>query len=188
MRVGLNLATRPLETHRRFLAGAGFLGAVAGLVFLLAGGYVYRVRRADQEIRARTAEIERQIAVLRKERQELEQFFSRPENARLHDRAAYLNTLLDARGFNWTRMFMDLEQLLPGGVRVVSIAPKLESSRVEVRLVVGAASDEAKLKFLRALEGSKVFTNVQLLSERAPAGAEGGDRTVLELTAFYTRI
>ncbi|MBZ5700557.1 MAG: hypothetical protein LAN84_01775 [Acidobacteriia bacterium] len=188
MKVRLNLATKPLETHRRFLAGAGFLGAVAGIAFLLLGGHVYQERRAEQALRAKTAEIERQIEVLRRERQELEEFFNRPENAQLHDRAVYLNTLLDARSFNWTQMFMDLEQLLPGGVRVVSIAPKLENNRVEVRLVVGAASDEAKLKFLRALEGSKLFSNVQLLSEHAPPGSEGGDQSVLELTATYTRM
>jgi len=47
MRVRLNLATKPLETHRRFLVGAGFLGAVAGMAFLLLGGHVYQERRAD---------------------------------------------------------------------------------------------------------------------------------------------
>jgi hypothetical protein len=58
---------------------------------------------------------------------------------------------------------------------------------VLVKLTVGASSDEAKLKFLRALEGSKEFNDIQLLSEHVPSGIEAGDQTVLELTAWYTR-
>ncbi len=188
MKTHLNLATKPLDTHRRFLVGAGFFGTLGGLLFLFLGWHVYTVRRADEEIRLQTAEVERKFELLRQERSELEQFFSRQENARLHDRAAYLNTLIDARSFNWTQMFMDLEKVLPGGVHVVSISPRLESGRVEVKLTVGAATPEAKIRFLRALEGSAEFKNVQLLSERAPNSSQSGDQFVLELTAWYTRI
>lgn len=187
MRARLNLATKPLETHRRFLASAGFVGSLAGLLFLILSWHVYRVRRADLDIRVKTAQIEKAIEGLRREREDLKKFFDRPENAKLSDRAAYLNTLIDARSFNWTQIFMDLERLLPGGVHVVSIAPRLENGRVLVKLTVGASSDEAKLKFLRALEGSKEFNDIQLLSEHVPSGIEAGDQTVLELTAWYTR-
>jgi Tfp pilus assembly protein PilN len=188
MRAQLNLATKPFETHRLFLLGAGVGSAVAALLFLSLGWHAYRIRRADQEIRTKTAEVESQMEIYRRERRDLEQFFAKQENAKLHDRAAYLNTLIDARSFNWTQMFIDMEHLLPGGVRVVSIAPKLENGRVVVKLSVGAASDEAKLKFLRALEGSKEFANVQLVSERPPTGNATGDQSVIELTATYTRL
>lgn len=187
MRVRLNLATKPLESHRRFLFGAGMLGSVAGLLFLILGAHVYQVRKAERGYRAKLAQIDQEMTRLQAERKELEQFFKRSENAKLHERAAYLNTLIDARSFNWTQMFMDLERLLPGGVHVLSIVPKLEGDHAEVKLVVGATSDEAKLKFLRALETSNKLTHVQVQAERVPSSTESSDRTVLELTAWYSR-
>lgn len=187
MRVRLNLATKPLESHRRFLLGSGVLGILAGIVFLVLGAHAYQARKAEQEYRAKLAQIEREMVSLQAERKDLELFFKRPENAKLHDRAAFLNTIIDARGFNWTQMFVDLEHLLPGGVHVVSIVPKLVGDHVEVKLVVGATSDDAKLKFLRALENSKELTHVKVEAERVPSGNESSDQAVMELTAWYSR-
>lgn len=188
MKLRLNLATKPLETHRRFLLAAGLLGGVAGFLFLILGVHVYQVRKADREFRAKIAQVDREIADLRAERKKLEDFFDQPENAKLNDRAAYLNSLIDSRSFNWTRMFMDLERVLPGGVHVVSIVPKLAGDHVEVRLAVATTSDEAKLKFLRAIETSKELTHVELLSEHTPTGNESGDQSILELNVWYSRI
>jgi type IV pilus assembly protein PilN len=186
MRIQLNLATKPLETHRRFLVVAGLVGGAAGILFLSLGGHVYRVRKADAELRARTEQTRLEMSKLELERKDLEQFFSQSVNSKLSDRAAFLNTVIDARSFNWTQMFMDLERILPGGVRVVSIEPRQEKGRVEVKLTVGSTSDEAKLKFLRALEESKMFTHVELSSEHVPAQAAGGDRAIVELTVVYS--
>lgn len=187
MRVRLNLATKPLISRRRFFLGAGAIGIASGVLFLALGWHVYRVRKADAEFRNRSEQMQLEMKQLQARRVELEQFFSLPENAQLHDRAAFLNGVIDARAFNWTRMFMDLERTLPGGVHVLKIEPKLDKGRVAVKLDVGANSDEAKLKLLRALEESKSFSQVQVQSERAPT-QPGGDRTVLELTAVYSKI
>ena len=85
-------------------------------------------------------------------------------------------------------MFMDLERILPGGVRVVSIEPHQVKGRVEVKLTMGTSTDEAKLKFLRALEASHQFSEIQLDSERAPSkGSAAGDQKIVELTAVYSR-
>ena len=49
-------------------------------------------------------------------------------------------------------------------------------------------SDEAKLKFLHALEGSPAFTHVVLVGEKAAAPAPGSmDRMEVELKAIYAR-
>jgi len=85
---------------------------------------------------------------------------------------------------NWTLMFMDLEHLLPDGVRVISIEPKQVPGHVEVKLSVGVTSDEAELKFERALEESKEFTEVQVQSVHManPSGNQSGDQKVVQLT------
>ncbi len=190
MRVRLNLATNPLETHRRFLAGAGLTAFVAGVVFLLLGWHVYAVRRVDAELRTRSEKMRQETVQLEAQRQKLERYFSQKEVVDLHDRAAFINGILDARSFNWTQMFMDLERILPSGVRVVRVEPKQVLGHVEVKLTVGATSDEAKLKFLRALEDSREFTQVKIQIEQVPNQITGQstDQKVVQLTAVYSRI
>ena len=187
MKVRLNLATKPLETHRRFIAGSTLVGLVAAIAFLSLGWHVYRARKANAEMRAKSARILHQVAELQQQRAALERFFTLDENARLHDRAAFINSLIDARSFNWTLMFMDLEKVLPPGVRVVSIEPKQEKGRIEVKLMIGATSDDAKLKFIKALEDSKTFSQIQVIGWHAPTPGAGGDQIIVELSAEYSR-
>jgi hypothetical protein len=58
----------------------------------------------------------------------------------------------------------------------------------DVKLRVGASSEEAKLKFLRALESSKEFSNVQLVSDKTAQNGEQGDRETVDLDVVYSRI
>ncbi|MFI5095286.1 MAG: hypothetical protein WCE50_08835 [Candidatus Acidiferrum sp.] len=187
MKVRLNLATKPLETHRKFLAGSGLLGVVAALAFIGLGWHVYLARKANAEMRAKSEGILLQVRELEQQRTSLERFFGLEENAKLHDRAAFINSLIDARSFNWTLMFMDLERVLPAGVHVISIMPTQNKGRVEVKFTIGATSDAAKLKFLEALENSKTFTDIKLVDETVPAQRTTEDQVVVQLTAEYSR-
>lgn len=184
MKVRLNLATNALQTHRRFLACSGVIGAVAGILFLILGWHVYSVRKADAALRAKSEQVRQEMIALRHQREELVQFFAQRDNAELADRAAFLNTLIDEKSLNWTRMFMDLEKVLPSGVRLISIEPRPEKGRVHIRFVVGATSDAAKLEFIRALERSPAFTHVEEASERPDDHGLGSQ---IELTAVYLR-
>jgi type IV pilus assembly protein PilN len=190
MRIRLNLATKALETHRRFLVGASLTAFFAGIIFLGLGWHVYSVRKVDAELRARAEKTRQEMAKLETQRSELERYFSQKDIAELNARAAFINGMIDASSFNWTQMFMDLERILPGGVRVVSIEPKQVEGHVEVKLTVGATSDEAELKFLRALEGSKEFTQVKVqnIHDRNPSGNQSGDQKVIQLTTVYSRV
>ena len=187
MIVPFNLATEPLETHRRFLVFSWAVGMLAGLLFVALGHHVYEVRKVDATYRIQREKSDREIERLSGQRRELDAFFSRRENAELHDRAAFVNSIIDARSFNWTRMFVDLEKVLPGGVRVMDIEPSQVNGQAAVKLTVGAVSEEAKMEFLRALEQSDVFSHLELTSVRAPVQEGTGDKVVLELTVIYSR-
>jgi type IV pilus assembly protein PilN len=189
MKVRLNLATKALETHRRFLAVSGVIGLIAGLTFLGLGWNVYSVRKSEAALRAKTEQVRQELIAMDRQRTDLERFFAQPENARLHDRSAFLNTIIDEQSLNWTQMFMDLEKILPAGVRLVSIEPNHQKDRVEIKLIVAASSEEAELKFLNSLENSKAFAHVQLISEKPPSQQANGvtDRVEAELTAIYLR-
>jgi len=185
MNVRLNLATKPLVSHRHFFASAGLLAVLGGLLFLGLGWHASSEIRAQAELRRKEQDNDRRAALLQTRRKELDDFFARPENARLKERAAFVNGIIDERSFDWTQMFMDLEKIVPVGVHVVSIEPRLEKGHMFVRLTVAASGDESKIKFLRAMENSTAFSNVNLLSVRA--GQASGDQSTLELNAIYAR-
>lgn len=185
MKIRLNVATEPIQVHRRFLAGVGLLGIAATITLIVLAVHVYRVNSSEAKFRAEMNQIQAEMQGLLRQQTEIEQFFSRSENNKLSGRAQFLNAMIDERSFNWTKMFMDLEKLLPEGVHVLSIAPALKNGRAEVKLILGASSDESKLKFLRTLESSKDFKHIQVLAERKPPKGEGTDKILVDLSASY---
>jgi Tfp pilus assembly protein PilN len=174
-----------MENDHRFVFGAVVVGTVAILALFGLSWRAYNVRRADETRRAEIAEIQDEVNRLSQQRADLEAFFSTPSVMEVRDRSAFLNSLIQERSFPWTRIFMDFENLLPEGVRVVSIGPRLAGGHVELHMSVGATNDDAKLKFIRALEKSKTFTHIQLLAETRPLQSGDTDHVYLELIAWY---
>ena len=188
MRIGLNLGTNPLENHRRFLVTAGAIALVGVVLLVVLGAHNYREWRVNRELREEVSTLQTEIRNLRAERTELERHFADPATALLLDRASFLNGLIVQRGFQWTQIFMDLERLLPTGVRVVNIAPRMEDGRVELKLVVGAVSDDDKNKFLQRLNESEAFRGYRVLNESRPKNPGELDRVMLELVTHYQSV
>lgn len=187
MYVRLNLATRPLISHRRFLAASAALGALGVVLLIGLGWQFYSLRRAEENLRARSSKIQQEISAVGEQRRQLERYFAQQDAAGFQEHAKFVVGVLQARSINWTQMFMDLERTLPPGVRVVHIEPKLEKGVVSVHFVVGASNEEAKMKLLKAFENSASFSHVELLSEKA-ATQPGADPLTVEFAAEYSNI
>src|SRR5271155_3901857 len=185
MQIQLNLSTSPRENKRPFLAGALIVGVLGTLTALFLSHAAFSSWRLNRDLRADISRLENQIRDSRQEQISLETYFRTPQAQQVLDRASFLNSLIGARSFPWTKIFMDLEPILPAGVRVVSISPRLDKGRAQVTLMIGAATDEGKIKFLEALEHSKVFSDIQVQQEHHvdDAGAAALDKVVIELTA-----
>ena len=185
MKLALNLATRPIENKRSFLFLSSVLGVVEILALVILYHSAYVSWTSSRKLRAEVAMYQQQIWVNRQRQQELRAFFQTPKATSVLNRAAFLNSLIDDRAFPWTKVFMDIEQTLPAGVRVVSISPTLENDRAKVTLVVGADTDENMVKFIQALETSKVFSGVQVEKERYAVQPKSTDRVLVALTVWY---
>ena len=186
MKVRLNLATAPLENDRRFVFGYALVGTLAVLALFALSWRAYTIRKANEVRRAELARLEGEVNQLTDQRQELESFFRDSKVAEIMDRSTFLNAMIEDRSFPWTRIFMDFEDLLPDGARITSISPRHVQGHVELHLKVGAASDEAGMKLLRALESSHSFSHISVISETRPEHSSDADRVFYELTAWYT--
>lgn len=187
MKLRLNIATAPQENNRPFVAGAVLIGAVALIALIILAQQTYVTWQSNIQLRSETARLQAQILSGQAEQQNLKTYFDRKDVQQVRDRADFLNSLISERTFPWTKIFMDLEKTLPAGVRVVSIAPKLESGRADVEMVIGASSDESKLRFIEAIENSKDFSDVTVDDERTSEqkGSAGSDQIVVKLNFWY---
>jgi Tfp pilus assembly protein PilN len=185
MKLRLNLTTSPHENKRPFLAGAVVVGAIGLIAFLILSHAAYVSWQANRAFRADISHWEGEIRSDQQKRQALEVYFHNPEAQQILDRSSFLNSLIGERSFPWTKIFMDLEETLPPGVRVISISPKLQNGRALVSLKVSATDDNSKIKFLEAMEKSKTFSGMELSSETTSDQTSTTDRITLELKVWY---
>lgn len=191
MKTHFNLASSPLENNRRFIAGAATLGIIAVAALLFLSVHALRARRTNGAIRADISRLEDQIRASQREQERLRVALKDPKTVEVMNRAQFLNNLIEQRTFPWTKMFADLEQILPPGVRVVSISPQMDKTgRVKVTLVVSAVNDEQKVKFVRSMVSSPAFSNVRPTQESHPEKVATGNGGVvlLSLEAQYATI
>ncbi|HUA00860.1 MAG TPA: hypothetical protein VMB02_11070 [Candidatus Aquilonibacter sp.] len=185
MKLHLNLATAPQPNKRPFLAAAAAVGTVGVLALVVLSFAAYRSWQSSRDLRSDISGLQTEILHDEHRQQELQAYFQSASATQILDRSAFLNSLIDARSFPWTKIFMDLEDTLPPGVRVVSIAPQLEGGRAEVTLEIGAMSDESKIRFLEAVEKSKTFSGMVVKSEHRE-DRPGADPITLHLTVWYS--
>ncbi len=187
MRVDINLATHPYEDVRRFWVRWG--GALLGLGLLtlllvysaLAGWLTARqdhglIRQCQAQIAARDAEKRKAEALL-----------NLAENRTTRDRSQFLNDLFQRKAFSWTKVFEDLERVMPPRLHVVSIRPEMAPDhQLEIKLVVAGESRDRALELVRRMEGSQRFQQTQIQQESAaPTGQTAGDKVQFEISAFY---
>jgi Tfp pilus assembly protein PilN len=158
MRIPINLASQPFRRDRAVLVASGALGIllVILLVFLLSlnsleSGQVAQTRkeivRLQSQLRAVSAQQARQDAVLRK-----------PENAEVLERSLFLNALLYRKGISWTRIFADLEKVVPYSVRIMAIRPSVVGqNQIALDMTVGSETPGPIIDLLKNLEGSARF-------------------------------
>jgi hypothetical protein len=183
----LNLATKPLLTHRRFYVGSSLLGFVGLVLFVWLGWRLHDVRKADVDYRAKADRLQGEMNRLMDQRHQLDVFYAKEENRNLQDRAKFIDSVIEADSFNWTKMFMDLEHTLPTGVHVIRIEPKLDHGTLSVKFQAGASSQDAKLELFKAFEDSKSFSHFELYDEGAPR-QQTSDALIVDFGVIYTGI
>jgi Tfp pilus assembly protein PilN len=160
VRPALNLASRPFRNERLptvlvALAAAVLVLVTARHAFVLKDLLPGRVSALDREALG----LEQELARLREEASRLQG--PRPDPERLNQWTA-LRGLVDRRAFSWTTLLASLEDVLPQGVRLVSIAPLVKDGRVSLDISAVARQFDDRHQMLRALDESPEFEDVFL--------------------------
>jgi len=188
MHVDINLASHPYEDARRFWFRWGGALVALGLVTLWLIYYT-AVGWVDARKEHKLAQqYEEQIAARDRQKADAQALMNLPQNASTRDRSQFLNDLFYRKAFSWTQVFEDLEQVMPPGLHVVSIAPGLaENNELAIKLVVAGNSHDHALELVRKMEESQHFQQTRIESENAEngSGANAGDTVKFDISALY---
>ena len=186
MRININLATQPYEDVRSF---ATRLGLLVGLLVIVTGGLVFATFSGWRNTRDVVQNIDQhkaQMAAMDKEISAGQSILNRPENKAVRDQSAFLNELIARKTFSWTRVFADLEKMMPPRVHVISIQPELdEQNQLELKMTVAGDSRDKIIELLHRMEGSKQFRAPQLTAESAEQSSRG---LQFQITAIYVPV
>jgi Tfp pilus assembly protein PilN len=159
VRIPINLASDPFRRDRPMLVGAGVCAALLvvllnGLVYLIAAD---RARLGDT--RARVIRLNQELATISAEQARLDATLRQPANASVLERSLLLNTLVERKSVSWTKIFADLEAVMPANVRLIQVRlPQINSrNQVLLDMVVGSQRPEPVITFLKQLQSSPRF-------------------------------
>jgi len=136
--------------------------------------------------RQELGKLQSQIAAYDREKGEAEAVLNQPQNRDLRDQSQFLNQLFERKSFSWTRVFEDLEKVMPAHLHVISIHPASADNNVQIKLVVGGDSQVQALDLVRKMENSKHFKQTRINRELQQEQSPTSDRVQFEIEAAYT--
>jgi|SRR5580658_579312 type IV pilus assembly protein PilN len=184
MRLDINLATRPYEDAREFWARWGLGVALLALLTLFLLGLTASDWIKAGKDRREIAQLQQSIAKRDQERAQAQAFLDLAANRSTRDQSQFLNGLIQRKSFSWTRVFEDLEQVMPSNLHVLSLRPELnEQNQMELEMKVACDTRAAAVELVHLMESSKHFQGAQLVQENV--SSDSGSGIAASVSAIY---
>ena len=169
--VPINLASEPFRRDRPAVMALGGVGLLAAILLVIQIASIASERHQAADIRLTLHDLNVRLRTLNAEQGKLNATLRRTENAEVLDRSQFLNTLIDRKAISWTRIFSDLDKVMPYNVRLVSVRlPEVDSQNtVLLDMFVGAKEVQPVLDFLKRLEASPQFGPTSVLNSAPPS-------------------
>ena len=186
MKVVFNLASEPYQNLRPYYTAGGIALALGVILALSLVGEERQHRSETRSLTQQSSRFEKEFEDLNREQQELEQWLRRPEVQKIRDHSVFLNSLILRKSLSWTRIFLDLEKILPAKAQVTSIRPHLNlSQQPELSLTVTAGEMGPLVELLKNLETSTQFGSPTVESQRFATDRAAEGHVILELSTQY---
>jgi len=188
VKIPINLATEPFRRVRAVVVAAAALSAA--LVLTLAFQLFLIASKHSQASSSRVLldRLNRQLRSVSLEQQKLDGIMRQPANAEVLDRSVFLNYLIEHKAISWTKLFADLETVMPKEVRLMSVRlPQIDAqNHVMVDMTVASKDSLPILEFIKHLESSKQFSDTQLISTQPPSTNEPFIRSRMSVSYAQT--
>jgi type IV pilus assembly protein PilN len=187
MRLNINLATKPYQDVRRVLRQWGGLVLLFAVCTVALVWFAVSTWRESRDVNTRIAALESDIAGLDRQQAEALAILQSPKNGSIVENSKFLNSLIARKSFSWTRVFMQLEEIMPPRLHVVSILPELQpkTNNVEVHLTVAGTSRPAAVELVKRLEQSPSFREARITQESEQHEKDDPDTVRFQVIALY---
>jgi hypothetical protein len=171
IQVPINLASEPFRRDRAMLVGSAALVVLLIALLAIQVSVILSERRQAAEVRVTLDRLNAQLSVIASARSQLTATLRKRENAEVLERSLFLNTLIDRKAISWSRIFSDLEKVMPYNVRLVSVRlPEVDSdNQVLLDMVVGSKDVLPVLELLKRMEASPQFGPASVLNSIPPS-------------------
>jgi type IV pilus assembly protein PilN len=189
MRININLASNPYEAAREYTRRLGLLVAALGVLAVGLLGYIVYQRSQTRDVDQKIAAAKQEITSLDAEKAKAQSTLNQPQNRDVADQSQFLNNLFARKALSWTRVFTEMEKLMPPNIHVVSMKPEFNrENQLVLHVVVATASRDKAVELVKRMEKSAHFRTPQVEAENAlgegAAGPAGGN-IQFEIAAVY---
>lgn len=189
MRININLATQPYEVAQQNLRRMQLLVVSMALVALLLVGYILYQRAQTRDIDAKIAQAQHEIGLLDSEKSQAQAILNKPVNRDVADQSQFLNELFARKALSWTRVFSEMERLMPPGIHVVSMKPDYtNNNQLMLHMVVATDAREHAVELVKRMEKSPHFRAPQVVAENVTSTGDqsaGPGNIQFDIAALY---
>ena len=157
--VPINLASEPFRRDRPILVFSVVLGLLLSALLTIQISVIVSERHQAADTRLTIQNLNIQLRNIGAQQSVLDSTLRKPENAEVLERSLFLNTLIERKAISWTRIFADLDKVMPYNVRLVQVRlPEVDQqNQVQLDMVVASKEVAPVLDLLRRLESSAQF-------------------------------
>jgi type IV pilus assembly protein PilN len=190
MRLNINLASQPYEVARQYRQRMTAVIAALGLAAVVLLGYIVYQRVHSRAILRQLADVQRQIDGLDHEETQARAILNKPVNRVVADQSDFLNELFARKALSWTRIFTEMERIVPPELHVVSMKPEYtKTNDLVLHMVVATDSRDRAVELVRHMEKSNHFRQPQVVAETVVANtsaqAAGSGNIQFDIAAVY---
>ncbi len=190
MRFNINLASQPYEAARQFRQRMGAVVAALALIATILVGYIVYQRIHSRAINRQLSETRQEIDQLNREEAQARAILNKPDNRDVADQSLFLNELFARKALSWTRVFTEMERIMPYDLHVVSMKPEYtKTNDLMVRIVVATGSRGRAVDLVRRMEKSNHFRQAEIVAETVTANlgdqSAGPGNIQFDITAVY---
>ena len=139
-------------------------------------GYIIYQRIHSRAINRQLSQVRQEIDSLNQEEAQARAILNKPQNSDVADQSEFLNQLFARKALSWTRVFTEMERIMPFDLHVVSMKPEYSKTNdLMLRVVVATGSRDRAVELVRRMEKSNHFRQAEIVAENVTANV--GDQS-----------